>query len=479
MERIRNYIGGEYQEPTNNSHFESFNPATGEAIAQIPESGVEDVNRAVGIAQEAFNSWRQTSFSERAQILRKISELIKENTDQLAALESMDQGKPIWLARELDIPRSAANFAFFAGAVEHCSNSATQEKGCLNYTWRDPIGTAGLITPWNLPLYLLTWKIAPALAMGNTVVCKPSELTSLTAHFLTRIFEQAGLPRGVCNILFGKGDPCGSSLVSHRDVPCLSFTGGTKTGLAIYKEGASHAKKMSLELGGKNPQFVFADCNIDACIEATLKAAFLNQGEICLCTSRLYVEEKIYLKFIERLLFRTKQIKTGDPRKEDSYLGALVSEEHLNKVLSYIDLAKQEGGSALIGGDRLSLVGELAKGSFMPPTILTGLSPRSRVIQEEIFGPVLCVFPFDSEDDLIKLGNDVPYGLSASIWTSNLSKAHSLAHALDVGQVWVNTWMKRDLRVPFGGVKLSGIGREGGVHSLDFFSQTKNVCIQF
>ncbi len=479
MERICNFIGGEFQDPISHSHFESVNPATGEAIALIPESGSEDINRAVSIAQEALSSWRETSFAERAQILRRISELIKENTEELAALESMDQGKPVWLARNLDIPRSAANFAFFAGAIEHCSNSATQEKDCLNYTWRDPIGIAGLITPWNLPLYLLTWKIAPALAMGNTVVCKPSELTSLSAYFLTRLLEKAGLPRGVCNIIFGKGDPCGSSIVSHRDIPCLSFTGGTETGLAIYTKGASLAKKMSLELGGKNPQFVFADCNIDACIESTLQAAFLNQGEICLCTSRLFVEEKIYLKFIERLLYRTQQLKTGDPRKEDSYLGAMVSEAHLNKVLSYVELAKNEGGSALTGGDRLRLSGEFAKGCFMSPTILTGLNHRSRVIQEEIFGPVLCVFPFDSEDDLIKLGNDVPYGLSASIWTSNLSKAYSLAHALDVGQVWVNTWMKRDLRVPFGGFKLSGIGREGGVHSLDFFSQTKNVCIQF
>lgn len=478
METLANYIGGEYQAPLNGKYFENINPSTGKAIALIPDSDGEDIGRAVQVAKEALKTWRLTPISQRAKILRKISQLITDNADKLAYMESADQGKPVWLARSVDMQRCAANFTFFAGALESHTNSSVQDPDCLNYTWRDPMGVVGLISPWNLPLYLLTWKLAPALAMGNTAVCKPSELTPMTAHFFTKLLEEAGLPKGVCNIVFGKGDPCGAALVSHPDVPCLSFTGGTKTGLHIYSEGAKLCKKISLELGGKNAQIVFADSDLEACVQKTIQAAFLNQGEICLCTSRLFVEETVYARFLEKFVELTSKIQVGDPQHKESFLGAVVSENHLKKILSYVDKAKSEGGSVVIGGEALRLDGEFSGGYFMTPTIIVGANAKSSVMQEEIFGPVVCVHPFQSEEEAIGLSNDVNYGLSASVWTKDLKKAHRVAQSLDVGQVWVNTWMRRDLRVPFGGMKYSGIGREGGHHSLEFFSQEKNICVQ-
>jgi len=478
MERLANYIGGEYQAPLSNRYFENTNPANAKIIAMVPDSNSEDMDKAVHAAREAFPAWKRTSLSQRSKILRKLSQLILEHGDEIAHLESMDQGKPVWLASSMDVQRSAANFSFFAGAIDSLTNEAMQDQETLNYTWRDPMGVVGLITPWNLPLYLLTWKLAPALAMGNTVVCKPSELTPMTAFYLTKLLEKAELPKGVCNIVFGKGDPCGAALVKHPDVPCISFTGGTKTGLDIYTKGAAQCKKIGLELGGKNPQIVFADADIEECVQKTVQAAFLNQGEICLCTSRLFVEETVYARFIEKFAGYTQALKIGDPQKKDNFLGAVVSKAHLEKILSFVELAKSEGASALVGGEALHLEGEFAEGAFMMPTILVGVNPKSKVMQEEIFGPVVCVHPFHSEDEVIALANDVSYGLSASVWTRNLSKAHRVAQNLQVGTVWINTWMKRDLRVPFGGTKFSGVGREGGVHSLDFYSQSKNICVQ-
>lgn len=478
MERLANYIGGEYHAPFNAQYFDNINPATGQVISLIPDSGAEDIDRAVRAAREAFPAWRRTSFAQRSKILRNLSRLILENAEELAQIESMDQGKPVWLASAMDMNRSAANFSFFAGAIDTLTNEAMQDADTLNYTWRDPMGVVGLITPWNLPLYLLTWKLAPALAMGNTVVCKPSELTPMTAFFFSKLLEKAEVPKGVCNIIFGKGDPCGAALVKHPEVPCISFTGGTKTGLDIYTKGAALCKKVGLELGGKNAQIVFADADIEECVQKTIQAAFLNQGEICLCTERLFVEETIYSRFIEKFHTYTKALKIGDPQKKENFLGAVVSATHLNKILSFVEDAKAEGASALIGGEALQLSGEFEKGCFMSPTILVGADPKSKVMQEEIFGPVVCIHPFQTEEDVIALSNDVSFGLSASIWTKNLGRAHRVAQALQVGTVWINTWMKRDLRVPFGGTKYSGIGREGGVHSLDFYSQAKNICVQ-
>ncbi len=478
LEELSNYIGGEYLPPSNKRYLDNINPATGKVIARIPDSDAEDVRKAIRAAKEALPLWKNTPFNVRAKILRKVSELILENADELAQLESRDQGKPLWLAHSMDIPRTVSNFTFFAGMLDTLGNSAIQEQDHIQYTWRDPLGVVALITPWNLPLYLLTWKLAPALAMGNTVVCKPSELTPSTAFFLTKILEKAGLPKGVCNIVFGKGDPCGSALVKDPDVSAISFTGGTQTGLKIYQEGAASCKKISLELGGKNPQIVFADADLEKCISKTIQASFLNQGEICLCTSRLFIEERIYSQFIERFIDLIKDLKVGNPLNSENYLGAVISKNHLNKILSYVELAKKEGGSVLIGGEALKLEGEWAEGYFMPPTVIVGLSPKSKLMQEEIFGPVVCVQSFETEEEVLELANDVSYGLSASVWTENLSKAHRFAQNLEVGQVWVNTWMKRDLRVPFGGVKYSGIGREGGMNSLEFFSQAKNICIQ-
>lgn len=478
MQTIANFIDGEHNEPKSSSYFESVDPSTGKSFAKIPDSNYEDINQAVIAAKDAFTEWSKTSFKERSSLLRNIAKLIKKNKEELAQIESLDQGKPLWLARSLDIKRSSENFLFFASAVEHFCNTATQEQDSLNYTWKSPLGVVGLITPWNLPLYLLTWKIAPALAMGNTLVAKPSEQTSLSAFYLSSLLQEAGLPKGVVNFVFGRGEAAGEALVKHKDVPAISFTGGTKTGQKIYSLASKHCKKISLELGGKNAQIVFADCDLDKCLATSTKAAFLNQGEICLCSSRIFVEDKIYKEFVEKFSQKTNNIVVGPPSEEKSFIGAINSEAHLNKILSYVEEAKKLGGNILCGGERLYFKGKSREGYYMSPTVITDLDPNSKVMQEEVFGPLVCISPFKSEDEAISLANNVRYGLSASLWTSSLNRAHKISQKLDVGQVWVNTWMKRDLRTPFGGCKESGFGREGGKHSLDFFSEVKNICIQ-
>lgn len=479
MTRLLNFIGGEFCEPLSGSYFSSFNPATGRPHLEVSDSNADDVARAVESAQKAYPSWSALRTDERAAYLYKIADRIEERKTELAEAESADQGKPVWLAAQMDIPRAAANFRFFAGVVLHHRDHTTRmDQGMFNYTSRHPVGVTGLISPWNLPLYLLTWKIAPAIATGNTAVCKPSELTSHTAYLLCEILREVGLPDGVVNMVFGTGARAGAALVAHPKVPLISFTGGTVTGRAIAQTAAPMFKKLSLELGGKNPNLIFEDADLKEAIATTIRSSFLNQGEICLCGSRIYVQETIYDRFVEEFVAQVRALKVGDPREPETFLGALVSKEHLEKVMSFIETAKQEGVRIACGGVRPKLEGELAQGYFLEPTVLLEPKHESRLQQEEIFGPVVTITPFGTEEDVIRMANGVSYGLSATVWTQSVRRAHAVSERLEAGTVWVNTWMARDLRVPFGGVKASGLGREGQEHSIDFFTEAKNICIK-
>lgn len=477
---IKNFIGGEFCSAKTNQTIDNYEPSTGRIYSTIPRSDAADVEKAVQAAKKAFPHWSNLSTEERSSYLNKIADGIEKRLHHLAQAESRDQGKPVWLAEAMDIPRAAHNFRFFAGQILYQKDEAHEIQGkAYNFTLRKPIGVAGLISPWNLPLYLLTWKIAPAIAFGNTVVCKPSEMTPMTAFLLCEIFQEVGLPPGVVNILFGYGAEAGEPLVKHPEVPLISFTGGTTTGKRLSATAAPMIKKLSLELGGKNANIIFADCNLDEAIEVSLRSSFLNQGEICLCGSRLFVEQSIYDAFVERFVNKVKALKVGDPRQSEHFIGALVSKEHLAKVQSYVTLAQQEGGTIETGLEPLSLDEEHKNGYFMRPTVITGLKSHCRVMQEEIFGPVVTIAPFSSEDEVLAMANSVEYGLAASLWTKDIQRVHRLARQLEVGTLWVNTWMMRDLRVPFGGMKMSGVGREGGVHSLEFFTEATNVCVKY
>ncbi|HWC65874.1 MAG TPA: aldehyde dehydrogenase, partial [Thermoanaerobaculia bacterium] len=459
---------------------EDFEPATGEAIAEVADSDAADVGAAVAAASKAFPDWRRTPAEERSRLLMRVADLIEENFEDLAALESRDSGKPISLARRLDVPRAVANFRFFATAILHAeTKSHSTGEIALNYTLRQPLGVAGLISPWNLPLYLLTWKIAPAVAAGNTCVAKPSELTPLTALRLAELVREAEVPPGVINVVHGRGVGAGRALTSHPDVPLISFTGGTKTGADVAAAAGPLFKKVSLELGGKNPNLVFADADLEEAVATSIRSSFWNQGEICLCGSRIFVERSVFDRFLERFVERTKALHVGDPQDPATDVGALVSEAHLRKVAGYVELAKREGGEIVCGGGAPSDLPERVRGGwFLEPTVVVGVPCSGRVMQEEIFGPVVTVTPFDSVEEAVALVNGTRYGLSASVWTRDLGKAHRVAAALDCGTIWVNTWLLRDLRVPFGGMKESGVGREGGFDSLDFFTEAKNVCVK-
>lgn len=480
MKPILNFIDGQFRPPCSGRYLPNVNPATGQVIAEIAESGAEDVDTAVAAASRAFESWRRTPAEERSRLLIRVADLIEENFDELARLESEDNGKPIALARRMDVPRAILNFRFFATAILHTETAChVTDDRALNYTLRKPLGVAGLISPWNLPLYLLTWKIAPAIAAGNTCVAKPSELTPLTADRLAALIAEAGIPPGVVNIVHGPGASAGRALTAHPKVPLISFTGGTKTGADVMANAGPLFKKVSLELGGKNPNIVFADADLDQAVPTSIQSSFSNQGEICLCGSRLFVEKPIYDEFLDRFLEGTKKLRIGDPQDAATDVGALVSEPHLRKVEGYVELAREEGGAILVGGKRPANLPERVRGGyFLEPTVITGLDCSRRVMQEEIFGPVVTVTPFDSPEDAIAYANGTRYGLSASVWTRDLQKAHRVAAALDSGTVWINTWLLRDLRVPFGGMKESGLGREGGFESLDFFTEAKNVCVK-
>lgn len=479
MERILNYIDGKLCEPRVGKYLENVNPAEGSVYGTLPDSDAEDVKQAVQAAQAAFPLWSAMPLSKRSATLLAIADLIDRDLDNLALAESIDQGKPLKLAKAVDIPRASANIRFYATAAMHTSSESHLMEGeAINYTTRTPIGVAGCISPWNLPLYLFTWKIAPALAAGCTVVAKPSELTPMTAYLFSKLCIEAGLPSGVLNIVHGLGGKVGQAIVEHPEVKAISFTGGTVTGKTIAATAAPMFKKLSLELGGKNPNLIFADCDFEQALSTSINSSFSNQGEICLCGSRILVERSLYPKFVDEFVKRTKELIVGDPLDEKTRLGALVSEGHMNKVLSYIDLAKREGGQILCGGKRITMSGRCAKGYFVEPTVIVGLNQNCRTNQEEIFGPVVTIMPFDTEEEVIGYANSNAYGLSATIWTENLKRAHRVAHQIKSGIIWVNCWLLRDLRTPFGGMKQSGVGREGGWEALRFFTEAKNICIR-
>ncbi|RWS27313.1 aldehyde dehydrogenase family 8 member A1-like protein [Leptotrombidium deliense] len=474
--KIRNFVNGQFTDC--NDYIESLNPSTGDVLALIPNSGEHEVQSAVAAAKAAFNSWSKTSVDERARILFKIADLIETQNDQLAYDESLDQGKPVWLSKTMDIPRAVANFRHFATAIK-CDNeiASMTPENVVNYTIHEPVGVAGIITPWNLPLYLLTFKLAPAIAYGNTVVAKPSEITSLTAFKLCKIFEEAGLPSGVINVIFGHGRTAGEALVKHPDVNLISFTGSTATGIRIAETTAPFFKKLSLEMGGKNAAIVFNDVDVAAIVPSILRSSFLNQGEICLSSSRIYVQKDIFQLFVQSFVSEMKKLKVGDPFDKDVFIGPLVSKQHLEKVKSYLDISVAEKADIFSTYD-LSLPAHCKNGYFFPPTVITNISNDSRCMTEEIFGPIVCILPFDTETEVIQKANGVKYGLSATIWTKDVNKVHRVARQLQVGTVWVNCWLIRNLHMPFGGMKLSGVGREGTVDSRHFYTEKKTVCIK-
>jgi len=477
MDDLHNYIGGQFLTHSGGQWMNNTEPATGSHICRIPLSDASDVDAAVDAARAAQPAWAALSHSERAGWLDRIADALEARYEDIAALESRDTGKPISLARAVDAHRSVSNFRFFAGILREHEEEVFEMTSATNYVVNKPVGVGALITPWNLPLYLLSWKVAPAIGMGNTVVCKPSELTPLTADLMMRVIDEVGLPAGVVNLVHGEGAGAGAPLVSHSGVDLVSFTGGTSTGEKVAASAAPAFKKLSLELGGKNASIVFADCDMDSTVAGVVRAGFLNQGQVCLCGSRVLVEDSAYAEFRDRFVDAVEAMRIGDPSEESTDLGALISEEHLAKVQGYVELAKQEGGVLLTGGTPC-LPSGFEGGNWMVPTVIEGLSPNSRCSTEEIFGPVVTLHPFGSEDEAVAIANNTRYGLAGSVWTSDLDKGRRVSEAIDTGMVWVNTWLHRDLRVPFGGVKDSGVGREGGKWSLDFFSEAMNVCVK-
>lgn len=477
---LKNYIGGKFVEPVSGKYLDNVNPAIGKVYGQIPASDEKDIQAAVVAAQKAFPSWSVTSNEKKFEILNRIATLIDANIETLALAESNDNGKPLWLSKEVDIPRASSNFRFFATSIMHfATESHNMEDKAINYTLRQPIGVVGCISPWNLPLYLFTWKIVPALAAGNCVIAKPSEVTPVSAYLLAHICKEAGLPDGVLNIVHGDGPSCGEAIIKHKEIKAISFTGSTRAGERIASIAAPMFKKLSLELGGKNPNIIFADCDWEKMMKVTMRSSFSNQGQICLCGSRILVEASIYEKFKTEFVERTKKLKVGDPLSETSRQGAIVSKQHFDKVMGCIELAKKEGGTILCGGNAIQPEGRCAEGFFIEPTIIEGLGPNCKTNQEEIFGPVVTIQKFNTTEEALALANATSYGLACTIWTQDISKANIVAGKIESGIVWINCWLHRDLRTPFGGVKNSGVGREGGWEALRFFTEAKNVCIEF
>ena len=474
---LMNYIGGQFVPPSNDDWLNVLEPATGYRFARAPLSGEDDVDSAVMAAISAKRDWGALSLGERSSWLDRIAECLESKFEEIASLESRDTGKPIALARSVDASRSVANFRFFAELLREQEEEEFEMPDATNYVVTKPVGVGALITPWNLPLYLLSWKVAPAIGMGNTVVCKPSELTPMTADLLMRVVDEVGLPKGVVNLVHGDGVGAGAPLVGHPDVDLVSFTGGTSTGEKVAQSAAPSFKKVSLELGGKNASIVFADCDMGPTVDGVVRAAFLNQGQVCLCGSRILVERPVFEDFKAMFVDSVERMEIGDPSDEATELGALISRDHLEKVQGYVDLAKNEGGTALTGGEPC-LPSEFEHGNWMAPTVIEGLSHQSRCATEEIFGPVVTLHVFDSEEEAIEMANATRYGLAGSVWTSDLERGKRVSSSMETGMVWVNTWLHRDLRVPFGGVKDSGVGREGGRWSLGFFSEPMNICVK-
>jgi aminomuconate-semialdehyde/2-hydroxymuconate-6-semialdehyde dehydrogenase len=480
MFQIKNYINGQLCSPIDGQYIDNYEPATGQVYAHIPRSNQKDAVLAIDAATKAYKGWSLTTKEERSAVMMRIADGIRKRMDEFVAAESKDNGKPLKLAAQVDIPRAISNFEFFATGILHFASESHQMEGLgVNYTLRKPIGVVACISPWNLPLYLFSWKIAPALAAGNTVVAKPSEVTPMTAYLLSEVCKDAGLPDGVLNIVHGLGHEVGEALVKHPEVKAISFTGGTETGKAIASIAAPMFKKLSLELGGKNPNIIFADCDFEDMLSTTLRSSFANQGQICLCGSRIFVERSIYDKFRDAFVDRVSKMKVSNPADPDAKLGAVVSESHMNKVLSYVDLAREEGGTVLTGGHRVHLDAPFDNGYYIAPTVIEGLAFNCRTNMEEIFGPVVTLTPFDKEEDVLAMANATEYGLSATLWTSDLKRAHHMANELQSGIVWINSWLVRDLRTPFGGMKNSGVGREGGWEALRFFTEAKNVFVKY
>jgi len=479
MEVLSNFINGDYVNPKSNNYLDVFEPATGQVYCQVPNSNGDDIHLAVNSAIDAFPEWSSLSLDERSLYLKTIAEMIESRLDEFAKYESKDTGKPISLAKSLDIPRAVSNFRFFA---EYASQFEFEfninNDSSHNTVIRSPLGPVGCISPWNLPLYLFTWKIAPALITGNTVVAKPSELTPFTAFKFGEICKDAGLPAGVLNIIHGQGLTAGDALISHSGIKAISFTGGTATGKVIASKSAPMFKKISLEMGGKNPAVVFSDCDYDAMLETVVKSSFSNQGQICLCSSRIMVEENIYNKFRKDFVEKVSALIVGDPIEDSTQIGSITSKPHLDKVMTYIELAQKEGGTILTGGKQVTIKGRCEGGWFVEPTVIDGLINSCRTNQEEIFGPIVTIIPFKDEGEAIDIANDTEYGLSATIWTEDIDKATRVARNIDAGVIWINCWLVRNLRTPFGGMKQSGMGREGGTEILNFFTEPKNICEQ-
>ncbi len=470
--KITNFINSSHTETEN--YIDNINPATGETYGHIPSSTASDVEKATEAAKNAFKSWSSLSKQERSKYLHLIADDIEANLEDYARAESIDNGKPIILAREIDIPRSIANFRFFADEILKFEGEKFNDQGMgLNQVHYSPLGVVGCISPWNLPLYLFSWKVAPALAAGCTVVAKPSEVTPMTAYMLGLTCERIGLPPGVLNIVHGLGQNVGDAISRHPDIVAISFTGSTMTGQKIAIAAAPLMKPLHLEMGGKNPNIIFNDCDFEAAINGTLRAAFANQGQICLCGSRIMVEKELYPKFRDELVKRINKLVQGDPLNEQTEQGAVVSKAHFDKIISAIELAKKEGGKILTGGAPLE-----RPGYYIQPTLIEGLGQNCQTNQEEIFGPVATICPFETVEEVIEMANATKYGLAGSIWSKDITKAQELALQIDSGILWINTWLMRDLRTPFGGMKESGRGREGGQYILKFFSQTKNICLK-
>lgn len=480
MIRIDNFINGEIVPPIKNQYLDNIQPATGEVYGLIPDSDEEDVIKAVEVAKNAFSSWSNLNPKKRYQILSHIAELIRLKQDELALAESMDNGKPVHLAAAMDIPRAADNFEFFANAIQHITQESYATSSSIHsFTLRKPLGVVACISPWNLPLYLFTWKIAPALATGNCVVAKPSEVTPYTSFLLAQICKEAGLPAGVLNIIHGTGLKVGVPLVEHKDIKAVSFTGGTNTGMDILNRASKSFKKTSLELGGKNSVIIFEDCDFDQMMDSVVKSSFTNQGQICLCTSKILIQDALYERFKEEFVARVQKLKVGDPKDPNTHQGAIVSKAHLQKINTAVANAVNEGGKILTGGEILNLSADGLGGYFFPPTILEGLGISAKINQEEVFGPVVTLQKFGTSEEALNIANDTRYGLANVVWSSNTNTIHQMTEQLESGIIWVNCWLVRDLRTPFGGVKESGMGREGGWFAMNFFTEPRSITQTF